>query len=411
MPASQLSIAMLSVHSCPLGNLGARDTGGMSVYIKELACELGKQGHSVDVYTRVHDPRDKQVYELGQNARLIHLKAGSSNEEIHKLAVYSHLPDFACNVENFRKHSDLKYDLVFSHYWLSGWVGEYLQRWWNVPHITMFHTVGATKNTIGTGQDEPELRIKTEKDLVRDCHHIISPTEREKDELIRHYDASPEKIGVVPCGVNLELFQPVDKEIARQQAGLADDKIILFVGRIEPLKGINHLLKAMSCLQNGRRPRLVIIGGDEYSRHEIEQLKKLARDLHIQDSVTFLGLIKHEQMPYFYSAANVCVVPSYYESFGLVALESLACGTPVVATDVGDLKSVIRQGETGYVVIDNSPRRLADKIALLLSLPSPDSKTALSIRASVSRFSWSNIADAVIRECRLVLANYLAPVA
>ncbi|MFC1989479.1 glycosyltransferase [Chloroflexota bacterium] len=410
MLASQLSIAMLSVHSCPLGNLGAKDTGGMSVYIKELARELGKQGHSVDVYTRVHDPRDNQIYELGQNARLIHLKAGS-DEEIHKLAVYSHLPDFACNVENFRKHNDLKYDLVFSHYWLSGWVGEYLQRWWNVPHITMFHTVGATKNTIGIGQDEPELRIKTEKDLAGNCQYIISPTEREKDELIRHYGASPGKIGVVPCGVNLELFQPVDKEIARQQLGMPDDKIVLFAGRIEPLKGISHLLKAMSYLQNGLRPRLVIIGGDDYSQHEIEQLQKLTRDLHVQDSVTFLGLIKHEQMPYFYSAANACVVPSYYESFGLVALESLACGTPVVATDVGDLKSVIRQGKTGYVVTDNAPRHLADKIASLLSWPRPDSKSALLIRASVSEFSWANIADSVIKECRLVLDNYLAPVA
>ncbi|MFC2052631.1 glycosyltransferase, partial [Chloroflexota bacterium] len=381
----------------------------MSVYIRELARELGKQGHSVDVYTRIHDPRDNQTYELGQNARLIHLRAGS-DEEIHKLAVYSHLPDFACNVENFRKQNDLKYDLVFSHYWLSGWVGEYLQRWWNVPHITMFHTLGATKNTIGIGQDEPELRIKTEKDLAGNCHHIIAPTEREKDELILHYGASPARIGVVPCGVNLELFQPVDKEMARQQLGLTDDKIVLFAGRIEPLKGIGHLLKAMSYLRNGRGPRLVIIGGDEDSQREMEQLQKLSCDFHIQDSVTFLGLIKHEQMPYFYSAANVCVVPSYYESFGLVALESLACGTPVVATDVGNLKSVIRQGETGYVVTDNTPHHLADKIALLLSRPSPDSKPALLIRASVSRFSWANIAEAIVKECRLVLSDYLAPV-
>jgi len=132
--------------------------------------------------------------------------------------------------------------------------------------------------------------------------------------------------------------------------------------------------------------------------------------LNIQSSVNFLGLIKHEQLPYFYSAADVCVVPSYYESFGLVALESLACGTPIVATDVGNLKSVIRQGETGYVIADNTPRCLADKIALLLSRPNTDIESALSIRASVSRFSWSNVAQAIVRESRLVLANYCAPV-
>ncbi len=409
MLASQLRIVMLSVHSCPVGNLGAKDTGGISVYVRELARELGKQGHLVDIYTRVHDPGDPQIINLGHNARLIHLAAGG-DEEINKLDVYPYLPEFTCNLENFKKHNGLYYDLVFSHYWLSGQVGKYLQQSWHVPHIMMFHTLGAVKNAIGIGEGEPELRIETERDLTRDCHRIIAPTDRERENLILHYGALPEKIGVVPCGVSLEQFKPMDKESAKQQLGFGDDKIILFVGRIEPLKGIDQLLKAMPYLQNIQGLRVVIIGGDEHSRHEIEQLRKLSRDLHIQDSVTFLGLIKHERLPYFYSAADACVVPSYYESFGLVALESLACGTPVVATDVGDLKRTIRQGETGYVVIDNSPWRLADKIALLLSRPSPDAKSALSIRASVSRFSWSKIADTIIKECRLVLASYLTPV-
>ena len=400
---------MLSAHSCPVGNLGAKDTGGMSVYIRELARELGKQGHLVDVYTRVHDPKDPQIINLGQNARLIHLRAGE-DEQIHKLAVYSYLPDFACNLEGFRQHNGLAYDLVFSHYWLSAWVGEYLQRWWHVPHITMFHTLGAVKNSIGNGEDAPELRIETERDLAQNCHHIIAPTEKEKEELIRHYGASPQRISVVPCGVNFGLFRPMDKEMARQQLGLTDDKIILFVGRIEPLKGVDQLLKAMPHLQNGQMPRLVIIGGDENSQHEMERLRSLSRNLHIEDSVTFLGLIKHEQMPYFYSAADVSVVPSYYESFGLVALESLACGTPVVATDVGALKGVIRQGETGYVVTDNTPQQLAEKIALLLSRPSPDTEAIFSIRASVSRFSWTNIAEAITTELQMVLDNYFVPV-
>ena len=400
---------MLSAHSCPIGSLGAKDTGGMSVYIRELAHELGKQGHSVDVYTRVHNPKDRQTYSLGQNARLIHLRAGE-DEEIHKLAVYSYLPDFACNLENFRKHNNLQYDLILSHYWLSGRVGEYLQQQWNVPHITMFHTLGAVKNTIGVGEDEPELRIETERSLAQNCHHIIAPTEKEKEELIRHYGALPERIGVVPCGVNLEQFKPVSKESARQYLGFGNDKIILFVGRIDPLKGIDKLIKAIPYLQSIQGLRLMVIGGGEHSQREIEQLQKLACNLNIQDSVTFLGLIKHEQLPYFYSAADACVVPSYYESCGLVALESLACGTPVVATDVGNLKSVIRQGETGYVVTDNAPHHLADKIALLLSRPGTDTESTRSIRASVSRFSWPNIAEAIIRQCQLVLADYLAPV-
>ncbi len=400
MSANQLRIAMLSVHSCPIGNLGARDTGGMSVYVRELARELGKQGLLVDVYTRIHDPRDSQIVNLGQNARLIHLRAGD-DKDMHKLAVYPHLPDFAYNLENFRKHNNLQYDLVFSHYWLSGWVGEYLQRWWNVPHVMAFHTLGAVKNAIGIGKVEPELRIKTETHLARNCHHIIAATEKEKDDLIRHYGSSPERISVIPCGVNLDLFQPVNREMAKQQLGFADDKIILYVGRIEPLKGIDRLLWAMSYLQNGHGLRVVIIGGDGHSRTEVARLQKLSRSLHIEDSVTFSGMVKHEKLPCFYSAATVCVIPSYYESFGLVALESMACGTPVVATNVGDLKSIIHQGETGYVVMDNTPGGIAGKIALLLSRP--DTQSALSIRASVTRFGWSNVAQQIIKE---VLVNY-----
>ena len=266
MPVNQLRIAMVSTHSCPIGNLGVKDTGGMSVYIRELARELGKQGHLVDVYTRVHDPKDRQIYEFGQNARLVHLRAGE-DEEIHKLAVYSHLPDFVYNLENFRKHNDLQYDLIFSHYWLSGLAGEYLQKRWNVPHITMFHTLGAVKNTLGVGADEPELRIEAERGLAQNCHRIIAPTEKGKEELIRYYGALPERIGVVPCGVNLEQFKPVSKESARQYLGFGnDDKIILFVGRIDPLKGIDKLIKAISHLQNIQGLKLVVIGGDEQNQ-------------------------------------------------------------------------------------------------------------------------------------------------
>jgi len=428
MSSSQLRIAMLSAHSCPVGKLGTKDTGGMSVYIRELARELGKQGHLVDVYTRVHDPKDRQIYELNQNARLIHLRAGE-DEEIQKLAVYFHLSEFVSNLENFRKQNNLQYDLIFSHYWLSALAGTYLQQWWHVPHITMFHTLGAVKNAIKEGdclvpgESEPELRIETERDVVQKCHHIIAPTKKEKEALIRHYGASSEKISVVPCGVNLEQFKALDKTQARQYLGFAcpphmkhggsqrnNDKIILFVGRIDPLKGLDKLIKALPYLLHIQRLRLVVIGGGEHSQHEIERLRKLACDFKIQEAVTFLGLVKHEQLPYFYSAADVCVVPSYYESFGLVALESLACGTPVVATDVGDFKSIIRQGETGYVVVDNAPHHLADKIVLLLSRPSADTKSARLIRSTVSKFSWANVAESIVRDCQLVLANYLTPV-
>jgi len=404
----QLKIAMLSVHSCPLGKLGGENTGGMSIYIRELCRELGRRGHLVDIYTRAHEPVHDQIVELGKNVRLIHLRAGQE-EEIEKLAIYPHLAEFACEVENFRKHNGLHYDLIHSHYWLSGWIGKRMQRWWDIPHITMLHTLGAVKNAIGIGMNEPDLRINSEKALVRDCNRIIAPTEREKEYLIHYYDASPKAITVIPCGVNLELFRSVEKEIARNYLGLDGKGIILFVGRIVPLKGIDRLLMAMPYLENGQRLKLLVIGGDEYCQDEMKRLKSLAQSLQIHDSVSFLGLVKHEELPYFYSAADLCVLPSYYESFGLVALESLACGTPVVVTKVGGLESVIRQGDTGYVVLDNTPFRLANKMALLLSM-SNKKEAISSIRASVTKFSWSKIAEAIVNEYRAVLSSYSAKI-
>jgi len=398
-----LKVAMLSIHSCPLGQVGGENTGGMSIYIRELACELGRRGHFVDVYTRLHEPIHDPIVELGQNVRLIHLKAGE--EETQKSAIYYHLGDFAHDLENFRKQNGLRYDLIHSHYWLSGLAGKWLQQWWCIPHIMGFHTLGAVKNAIGIGEDEPELRINAEKELVRDCHRIIASTEKGKEDLIDYYDAAPETISVIPCGVNLDLFRPIKREIARCYLGLNGESIIVFVGRIVPLKGIDNALKAMTYLERKPRTKLVVIGGDEHSQSEMQRLKSLSRSLKIDESVIFLGLVKQEMLPFFYSAADLSVVPSYYESFGLVVLESLACGTPVVATKVGCAESVIRHGETGYVVIDNDPCRLADNIARLLSTAKGNTDLVGSVRASVTQYSWSNITEAIIEEYRSTLRD------
>ena len=392
MGENKLKIAMISAHSCPVGTLGTKDTGGMSVYIVELARELGKLGHVVDAYTRVHDPADPIIVELGHNARLIHIEAGEM-EEIHKLAVYSHLPDFACGLEAYRKQNDLEYDIVFSHYWLSAWIGEYLQQWWGVPHVTMFHTLGVVKNSIGIGKTEPELRIATEGELARSVHHIIAPTEREKEELVNQYGVLPDRIGVVPCGVNPELFRPVDRNEASIETGLDNGKIILYVGRIDPLKGIANLIRAFSYLEDNQNIKLAVIGGGESSREETAHLKELAQELGVEDRILFTGTVKQDIMPFYYSAADVCVIPSFYESFGLVALESLSCGTPIVASNVGDLRNIVRQGETGYVIDGNDPEQLAEKITLILNKPADERESISSIRDSVKEFAWANIAE------------------
>jgi D-inositol-3-phosphate glycosyltransferase len=397
---------MLSIHSCPLGKVGGENTGGMSIYIRELGRELGRRGHLVDVYTRIHEPIHDQVVELGENARLIHFKAGE--EETHKLELYSHLADFTRNLENFRKENGLRYDLIHSHYWLSGLVGERLQELWDIPHLIGFHTLGAVKNTVGIGEGEPELRINTERKLVKDCHRIIASTEKGKQDLITYYDAAPEAISIIPCGVNLDLFRPIQKETARCHLGLNGESIIVFVGRIIPLKGLDNMLKAMARLEEKQRIKLVVIGGDDHSQAEMQRLKNLSRTLRIEESVIFLGAVKQETLPFFYSAADLCAVPSYYESFGLVVLESLACGTPVVATKVGCAESVIRCGETGYIVADNDPGSLADKISRLLSTSNRKPDFAHSVRASVAKYSWSNISEAILEEYRSVLRDFSA---
>lgn len=393
----KLKIAMLSVHSCPLGMLGGESTGGMSVYIRELCRELGDRGHLVDVYTRAHDPGHDRITRMGRNTRLIHLRAGEETEA-DKLAIYPHLDAFTGEVEDFRKSQGLHYDLIHSHYWLSGLVGNRLQHRWGIPHVTMFHTLGAVKNAIGVGGKEPGLRIEGEKMLTRECHRIIAATEREKRDLIDYYGTSRSSISVVPCGVNLGLFRPVDKEIARPRVGFDGEGIILFVGRVVPIKGIDKLLMALTHLEESLQPRLVVIGGDEGSRAELEKLRTLSRSIQVQDSVTFLGLVKQEMLPYYYSAADMCVIPSYYESFGLVALESLACGTPVVATRVGGMERILGENGAGFVVANNDPDQLAEKISLLFSKSKHQRERSSRIRDTVTKFSWSNTAEGILRE-------------
>jgi D-inositol-3-phosphate glycosyltransferase len=396
MPENHYKIAILSIHSSPLGQPGIGDTGGMSIYIRELTRELAKQEHMVDIYTRVQDPVTPEIIELAPNARQIHIHAGEP-ADIDKLLVYNHAPDFACKVENFRKQHDLHYDFVFSHYWISGIAGEYLQAWWRVPHMVMFHTLGAVKNAIGIGEDEPDLRLEEEKQVAAYSHHIIAATAREKAALNLYYDVPPEKVSVIPCGVNLELFKPGDKTTARKKLGLGSGKIILFVGRVERLKGIDKLIQALPYLDD-IKPRLVIVGEDGNRPGEIKNLKNLAERLGLTDSITFTGLVDYEKLPDYYNAADVFVFPSYYESFGLAPLESLACGTPVVATNVGDLTNIVRQGQTGYILTDNEPRQLVEKIALVLTGKTRGAGDKLFVRSSILRFGWQNIAYSVVEE-------------
>jgi D-inositol-3-phosphate glycosyltransferase len=408
LKSDQLRIAMFSIHSSPIGELGTKNTGGMSVYIRELARHLGVFGHRVDIYTKLNGSKHNQIIELYDNVRLIHLSAGS-NGYVHKLALYYYLSDFLRALERFTNQEGLHYDLIHSHYWLSGRLGSWVQDRWNIPHIVMFHTLGTVKNIAGVADREPDLRIATEKKLARTCQRILAPTDSEKENLVKYCHASAEKIGVVPCGVNLDLFRPMDKAAARQRLGFDEDEsIVLYVGRFDPIKGIDRLLEAMAYLKHLKRMRLVIIGGDGPDTPEYQNLQQLSAKFGIQKSVRFVGRVEQNKLPPYYSAADALVVPSYYESFGLVGLESLACGTPVVATPVGAMERILEDGKSGHVVADATPRGLANSIEKIISNSANPLLSVHAIRASVLKYGWSNVASAVVNEYDTVLRDSLS---
>jgi len=400
----RLNIAMISIHSCPLAVLGGRDTGGMNVYIKEVATELAKRGHAIDIYTKAHQPQHGPSINLGQNVRIIHLETGV-DEDMPKLAIYDYIQRLASGAENFRKYNQLQYDLIHSHYWLSGLIGRQLQTLWRVPHAVMFHTLGAVKNSIGIGEYEPELRIESEREVISSCDRIIASTTKETEYLMKHYGASPDKITVIPCGVNLDLFQPVDKETARRELGLDHQKVILFVGRMDPLKGLEQLLTALTYMDGEKPLLLLVVGGDAHSQDQVQSLQSMAKELNIEDRVTFVGSVAQSKLPLFYSASDVCAIPSYYESFGMVALESLACGTPIVANNVGGMKNIIRRSQMGRIVSDNSPHHMAGEISEVIYQSEDKERPIKTLRDTVAEFSWSAIADKILGEYYRLLGN------
>ncbi len=404
---NSLNIAMLSVHSSPVGRLGSRDTGGMSVYVRSLARELGRRGHRVDIFTRHPQGRNTpSVAHLTTNIRLVELKAGD-NGYGHPSDLYPHLESFFEALEHFRAKEAGSYDLIHSHYWVSGKVGDWAQRAWDVPHAIMFHTLGAVKNSSLLQEEEPPLRVETEARLVQDCHRIVAATPREREDLQRFYGADPERIRVVPCGVDLELFRPLDRVGSRRILGFGpDEAIVLFVGRFSPVKGLERLFDAVGLIRDFPGLRLVLVGGEGAGAPAHEELQQRIAGLGIQGLIRFAGQVEHHHLPEYYSSADVLVVPSHYESFGLVSLEALACGTPVVSTPVGAMEQIIQQGETGSIVSDGSPAVFAE--CLLRFLRDVDGRSGIRerARASVLEFSWSAVASALAAQYVELMEEY-----
>ena len=397
-----LRVAVLSVHTCPLAVLGGKETGGMNVYVRELARELARMRVRADIFTRSQNPAIPRVSAIGDEVRVIHLPAGPE-APIARERVHAHLDEFVDGVEAFRIAHGLDYDLIHAHYWLSGAVGLSLRERWGVPLVQMFHTLGRLKNdaTRNGAEREPALRIAEETRIVRAADRLVAATVVERAHLVSHYGAAADRIAVIPCGVDTALFAPGDQGAARAVLGLDGRPRILYVGRLSPIKGLETLLDGMARLRAGGSPaHLCIVGGDTdeaLDGHEGELRARLSR-LDLGDTVSFVGAQPQERLRTWYVAADATVLPSYYESFGMVALEAMACGSPVVASRVGGLQTTVRHRVTGLLVPDHDPGALADTLGHLLD--DADLRWRLGregVRWAVQH-RWPCVAEAVCRE-------------
>jgi D-inositol-3-phosphate glycosyltransferase len=400
-----LRIAMLSVHTCPLAALGGWETGGMNVYLREVSRQLSALGLEVDVYTRRQDPALPQVVAFAEGARVIHIDAGPARY-LPKETVLYHLPQFVANLQRYARANALHYDLIHAHYWLSGRVAAVLQPRWRVPVVAMFHTLARMKNRVLTAPAEREsaIRAEIEQRTMTLADRVVATSAADRRQMLEHYLLPPGKISVVPGGVDRTRFRPRDQAAARQALGLQARKVVLFVGRIQRLKGIDLLLRAVArlvrmhpALADGLR--VLIVGGrpsgDGPERQEFLRLSRIAARLGISRLVDFVGAVDQERLPLFYAAADVTVIPSLYESFGLVAVESMACGTPVVAARVGGLATTIQDGQTGYLIPWRDPVLYAERLAALLTDEALRRRLGERAVCVAARYDWALIAEEI----------------
>jgi D-inositol-3-phosphate glycosyltransferase len=400
-------VAIISLHTSPRDQPGLGDSGGMNVYVAEVARRLADQGIAVDIYTRCHGRGGPQVEEIAPGARLVTVQAGPC-APVPKDELPTLLPQFLGGVlahaaaEDPGPHRHAPYDVVHSHYWLSGWVGNRAKEIWGAPLVASFHTLGRVKNAVLPLGDspEPQVRLTGEQGVVEGADRILAPTPVEAAHLVNMYGADPGRIRVVPPGVDRTVFTPRPKRTARSRLHLSNARLLLFVGRLQPFKGPDVAIRAVAEAV-ARAPELtrdVVLGvvggstGHAPDRDEVTRLMDLAATIGIADRVVFFPPQSHERLADFYAAAEAVLVPSRSESFGLVALEAAACGTPVIAAATGGLRFVVEDGATGFLVRGHEPGDYADKILQVLA----DRQMARGLGRAAARraegFSWDSTA-------------------
>lgn len=404
-------VAMLSVHSCPLAALGGRETGGMNVYVRELSRHLGQQGIAVDVYTRRQDPCLPTIVDFAPQARVIHLSAGPA-APYEKHHVWRHLPEFVEGVQQFMTQYGLHYEVLHSHYWLSGWVALQLRRALRIPMVHMSHTLGYAKNAAAqqVWEQEPPRRLWVEHEILGRSDALIAESPASKHHMLQEYGVDPAKVQVIPGGVDTAVFRPQERQQARRVLALdVAQPVLLFVGRLQPLKGIDTLLRAAQVVrQQHASLQVLVVGGgvdaqDEHEARELRRLQGLCEHLGLTPHVRFVKAQSQVVLAQYYAAADVFVMPSHYESFGMVVLEAMACGTPVVASRVGGLASTVVHGQTGFLVPEGEWETFAQAILRLLAAPAIHDAFGQASIQRAQAFTWPHIVARTVQLYRRLL--------
>lgn len=401
-----MRVLMISDHADPLAKIGTKETGGQNVYVLNIATLLAKLGVKVDVYTRWDRATKQEVVEVQPNLRVIRVKAGPKS--------YMPRDDFLRVTDEFTRRvkqrierESLKYDCIFSHYWFSGIIGLDIAQAYGLPQTHIYHSIGQMRyEALQDGQphDANYLFFKTRSDweqrIARESTSIISTSPMERDDIVRIFGVSPDKISVIPVGVDTVQFRPYHTRTIRKRLGLpTNNPIILYAGRLEWRKGIGTLVQALSELgQQWAESTLYIIGGGStkpskrLDSDELSRLHQIIKELGLKNRVHFLGAKPQTQMAAYYAAADVCVVPSYYEPFGIVPIEAMACGTPVIASRIGGMQFTVEDGITGYLALPRCPIDLAGKIEIVLERGKAAYAEAARHRI-LHHFAWPSIAQ------------------
>ena len=378
-------LAVLSLHTSPLLQPGQGDAGGMNVYVRELVSSLAQAGVDSTVYVRRWHDELPPVVEVEPGFRVVHVPAGPS--ALPKEALPGVIDEFTDWVALDLERRE-RVDALHANYWLSGVAGHRLKHELDLPLVSVFHTLARVKADIG--ETEPQRRIDAEFDVIGCSDAILANARAEAEQLVDFYHADPSRIEIVPPGVDHAFFSPGDKRGARQALGLGDHPVLVFVGRIQLLKGVDVAVGALAALQ---RPDavLIVIGGASGAEGdaEVQRLHALVDDLGVRDQVRFIDAQPHHALSTYYRAADVCLVPSRAESFGLVALEAAACGVPVVAAAVGGLRTLVEHGETGFLIDSRDPQVYAEHIEAVLASPSYARTLSRNATTLASGYTWS----------------------